>query len=156
MQVPHPNCVDLWFTSNWSRGIDFFNHSCEVTYYTIFGDFYGWVSCYNNNYYNQYYYDIFFSGDYSFSGFNSLTQIVLTSGLVQIGPGAQIFQYSAVKSLTIPSSVTAIGGFRVIIIIIIIYIIIINIIKIHSILFYSILIIIKLKKNYILIIYKLK
>ena len=68
-----------------------------------------------------------FSGGNSFSGCNSLSQIVLTSGLVQIGPGIQIFYATAVTSLIIPSSVTFMGEFRVMIIII-------NIIK--SIVFY--------------------
>ena len=56
----------------------------------------------------------FFSGDSSFYACTSLTQIVLTSGLVQIGPGIRIFQQSAVRSLIIPSSVTAMGEFRII------------------------------------------
>ena len=52
---------------------------------------------------------------------------MLTSGLVQIGPGGQIFQQTAVTSITIPSSVTTMGEFRVIIIILIVTIIIDNI-----------------------------
>ena len=68
-------------------------------------------------------YDFFFPGSESFQGCNSLTQIVLTSGLVQIGPEGNIFYQTAVKSLIIPSTVTAMGEFRVIIIIIIINII---------------------------------
>jgi hypothetical protein len=44
---------------------------------------------------------------------------VLISGLRQIGPGSQIFSQSAVNSIIIPSSVTAMGEFIVIIILII-------------------------------------
>ena len=62
-----------------------------------------------------------FSGGRLFYSCASLSQIVLTSGLVQIGPGSGIFQQTAVTSITIPSSVTAMGGeFRFVIFIIII------------------------------------
>ena len=44
---------------------------------------------------------------------------MLTSGLSQIGPGVEIFSLSGVTSVTIPSTVTAMGEFRVITILII-------------------------------------
>ena len=52
----------------------------------------------------------FFSGDQSFYICTSLTQIVLTSGITQIGPGTGIFEYNDfLSSVTVPSTVTAIG-----------------------------------------------
>jgi hypothetical protein len=52
---------------------------------------------------------IYFSGDSAFSYCISLTQILLTSGITQIGPGTGIFAGTGVTSLTIPSTMTAIG-----------------------------------------------
>ena len=72
-------------------------------------------------------YDFFLSGSQSFFYCTSLTQIVLTSGLPQIGPGGYIFQQTAVTSLIIPSTITAMSEFHVIISLII------NIITINSI-----------------------
>ena len=61
----------------------------------------------NNNYNNNFHF--YFSGDGSFLNCLSLTQILLTSGLTQIGPGSAIFENTGVTSLTVPSTVTAIG-----------------------------------------------
>ena len=77
---------------------------------------------------NHFFIIIIISGDLSFYLCASITQIILTSGLTQIGPGTQIFQQTSVTSLTVPSTVTAMGERDIIIIIIIIIIIVIIII----------------------------
>ena len=60
---------------------------------------------------------IIISGTQSFYSCTQLTQIILTSGLTQISPGTGIFGYStAVTSLTVPSTVTAMGERDIIII----------------------------------------
>jgi hypothetical protein len=50
-----------------------------------------------------------FSGDAAFYSCTSLTQILLTSGITQIGPEGGIFQQTGVTSLTVPSTVTFMG-----------------------------------------------
>ena len=66
-------------------------------------------------------YDFLFSGNDAFRYCYSLSQIVLTSGLPQIGPGQGIFYGSGVTSVTIPSTVTAMGEFRGVITTLMIY-----------------------------------
>ena len=50
-------------------------------------------------------------GGQAFTGCSLLSQIIFISGLSQIGPGVQIFQETALTSLTLPSSLTAIGNY---------------------------------------------